>query len=320
VTARRHHYVWQKYLEPWTDGEGESPQLWWLRRDKAVPIRIGTKNVAVERDFYRLPDLDPRDAQFVRDLLFQGRVHPKLRELNEGWIARFENFFTLHRAARSLAQNNPAALALLEESLIGAQEDEYQKMEGNAVEYIAALQAGNVDFFRDPTHATRFLWFLAHQYFRTKAMREGIRATFRTEEERDRFERMWPILRYAFATNVGWSIFAERRAVPLQVFQAPPNTEFITGDQPVLNTHGAFVEPRKLIEEFEFFYPVSPSRAAILSGHSIYQGAHGTVLDPFRVAYFNQTIELGAHEQLFAQSEDVLKALMPTFCAKSRAL
>jgi hypothetical protein len=53
------------------------------------------------------------------------------------------------------------------------------------------------------------------------------------------------------------------------------------------------------------------TRAAILSGHSIYQ--HGMTLEPLRMNYLNQTIEFIAYEQLFAKSEDSLKTIPPMF-------
>jgi hypothetical protein len=56
--------------------------------------------------------------------------------------------------------------------------------------------------------------------------------------------------------------------------------------------------------ELELYYPVSPTRAAILSGHNIYR--HGMTLEPLRMAYLNQTIEFIAYEQLFAKSEEPL--------------
>jgi hypothetical protein len=168
-----------------------------------------------------------------------------------------------------------------------------------------------VRFFEDTNEAVEFSYFLAHQYFRTKAIRNRIRDTFPEQGHKDRFDRTWPIFRYIFATNIGYSIFADRKQFKLQVLNAAPNMEFITGDQPAVNTYGAFVAPNTPLGDLELYYPVSPTRAAILSGHSIYQ--HGMTLEPLRMNYLNQTIELVAYEQLFAQSEDSLESIAPTF-------
>ncbi len=95
--------------------------------------------------------------------------------------------------------------------------------------------------------------------------------------------------------------------------------KFITSDQPAINTYGAFVPERTPIEKMELFYPVSPTRAVILSGHPVYQDTHGKVLEPFRMSVLNQAIERVAYEQLFADSDDALNPLVPYFCSRDTA-
>jgi hypothetical protein len=280
---------------------------------------VDTTKVAAERDFYRLEHLDPHDAQFIRALAFRDGVTPKLRKLNENWIGQFEAFFALHRFAQESVGQHSVASAELEKSLIEFQEKAYQRMEDDFLPMLTALQVGNTSFFKDDDRATRFCWFLVHQYFRTKAMRDRIRVQFKDAGHLARFDRTWPILRYVFATNVAFSIFIERHSTPLQVLLAAPDMEFITSDQPVVNTYGAFIDRGSLVDELELFYPVSPTRAAILSRHSVYHGADGNVLDPFRMTYLNQAMERVAHEQLFAKSEETLRSLVPTFCSQRHA-
>lgn len=315
MTTRRQHYVWQKYLEPWTLTKGKARQLWCLRRGAPSPILLDIKNVAVERDFYRLRDLQAGDIDFVKTIAFGPKTNPKLRELNEGWIAQFDLFLRLQRAARNHPKASEALLKTLDEQMIEYQENAYSRMETDAVGHLIALQAADVRFFDDSDHAADFSYFLAHQYFRTKAIRNRIRSTFSQQSFKDRFDRTWPLFRYVFATNIGYSIFAERKTLKLQVLNAAPGMEFITGDQPAINTYGAFVAPNIVLDELELYYPVSPTRAAILSGHSIYQ--HGMTLEPLRMAYLNQTIEFIAYEQLFARTSEPLRNISPMFQGES---
>jgi hypothetical protein len=101
-----------------------------------------------------------------------------------------------------------------------------------------------------------------------------------------------------------------RKAVP---FQVAPGTEFITADQPAINTYGALVAPMVPLDEVELYYPASPSRALIISSHSTYKNVHEQEIDPFRVNYLSQTIELVAHVQLIARSQEALKGLVSRF-------
>ena len=90
---------------------------------------------------------------------------------------------------------------------------------------------------------------------RPKAMRYRIRGRFNTLAAKERFDRTWPIFRYIYATNVGYFIFAHRKTMKLQVVNAPDGTEFITADQPAINTHGAFLSPETPVQDVELFYP-----------------------------------------------------------------
>src|SRR3569833_96395 len=314
MTTRRQHYVWQKYLEPWTTRKNNAQQLWCLRKNSRIPFQTETKNVAVERDFYRLRDLDETDGDFVRSVAFGDRTNQTLRELNEGWIAGFEALFELHKAARFSPNASQSLREALDAQLIEHQEQQYSRMETDAVEHLAALQVGDVSFFEDDDQAISFCYFLAHQYFRTKAIRDRIKKTHDTAKRKDRFNRTWPLFRYVFATNVGYAIFEERKTVKLRGGRAPPGIEFITGDQPAVNTYGAFIAANVPVEDVELYYPVSPTRAVVLSGHRVYQNVHGIQLAPFRANYLNQTIERIAYEQLFAKSEATLRAVASEFC------
>jgi Protein of unknown function (DUF4238) len=315
--TRRQHYVWQKYLEPWTVKKGKARQLWCLRRKGASAFLVDTKNVAVERDFYRLSALTKADAAFIRRLAFNDKTNQSLRALNVRWIEIFETLFGLLDLGRTVAKGDRTALEALEREMIESQEREHSRLESAASQHMAALVAGKVAFFEDDTNAVEFSYFLAQQYFRTKAIRDRIRETFQ-ESEKALFDRTWPILRHIFATNIGYSIFANRRSMPLQVMRAAPDMEFITSDQPVVNTHGAFMSPTTPVEELELYYPISPTRAVIISGHSVYRDIHGKELHPFRTSYLNQAIELVAYEQLLAKSEAALNAIAPGFCRRSQ--
>jgi hypothetical protein len=261
-------------------------------------------------------DLNGTDGDFVRTLAFKNDTNRLLRDLNEKWISTFETFVALQRAANAHSNANQILLDALDNQMIEYQEDAYSRMEADAIPQLIALRTGDASFFQDDHQAARFSDFLAHQYFRTKAMRDRIRATFHASTEKSRFDRTWPILRYVFATNVGYSIFVNRKSMQLQVLNAAPGMEFITADQPAVNTYGAFVTPDTPAKELELYYPVSPTHAAIISGHAVYKQVHDRALEPFRMNYLNQTIEFVAHEQLFAKSEATLRTVSSEFCKR----
>ena len=171
MTTRRQHYVWQKYLKPWTTKKGRVPQIWCLRREGPAPIRLGITNVAVQRDFYRLRNLERGDVEFVRAMGISQNTSPMVRETNERWIAMIGGMIDMQRTLRDRLSGSPQLREELDRVMIEHQEDDYSRMESRAVAHLEALQGGDVTFFADDEEAIKFSYFLAHQYFRTKAHR-----------------------------------------------------------------------------------------------------------------------------------------------------
>ena len=55
----KQHYVFQRYLSAWTINN----QVWCKRNGKKFPT--GTINVAQQRDFYRIKDLNDDEKKFL---------------------------------------------------------------------------------------------------------------------------------------------------------------------------------------------------------------------------------------------------------------
>jgi hypothetical protein len=161
MTTRRQHYVWQAYLEAWATPKGKANQLWCLRRGNPEPFFTDTANVAVERDLYRVRDLQEGDAAFVRWLAINPKTNAKMRSLTEGWISRMEMFLNLMRSAKAAVRSSERLMGELEVQMIEFQEDEYSRLESDALSQLAALRQGDVSFFDDEKQAMRFSYFLA---------------------------------------------------------------------------------------------------------------------------------------------------------------
>lgn len=71
-TPRRHHYVPQHYLKAFT--ESESEYLWVFDKDKDKVYSTGTKNAAVERDFYELISITGESDKAILEGFFSEQV------------------------------------------------------------------------------------------------------------------------------------------------------------------------------------------------------------------------------------------------------
>ncbi len=94
------------------------------------------------------------------------------------------------------------------------------------------------------------------------------------------------------------------------VIEAPDGMEFITGDQPIINTY-AGQDTNAWAERDEYFYPVSPRRALILSENIDSHALHGSQVSPLRAHVLNDMMANAAHEQRFASRRESLENLQP---------
>src|SRR4051812_21425524 len=113
MKIRRQHYVWKKYLEPWTS-EGK---VWCLRQNGGDPFYTNPINVAVERDFYKLTDLTADDLTFIHEFVIKQTNNANLRKLNERWVKMFDVIFKLDKRIRNSQGINPEIVNFLDENL-----------------------------------------------------------------------------------------------------------------------------------------------------------------------------------------------------------
>lgn len=207
MTTRRQHYVPQMLLRPWCTAKGDAQQLWALRRCTAEPFLTETKNVAVQKDFYRLTESFPDDIKWVRSLGFTEKGPDGLRELNEGWIRLFEIFWST-QDLRHHVHGFVDLITELDRQLIERQEDYYCLMEDTAVKDMEALKRGDVSFFRDDHRAVAFCFFLMNQYFRTKKLHDHMRKQFDSDGHAARFVSLADPSGHLFDQHGIWCICA----------------------------------------------------------------------------------------------------------------
>jgi len=300
-TTRRQHYVWRKYLEPWTaDGK-----LWCLRTGNIAPFHTNPINVAVERDFYKLHPLEPNDLEFIRRVSIQPIKNDTLRELNEGWLQQFKLLTALVELVRKNDKLSSAFQSDVDGLLIELEEKTQMRLEHGVSTYLDQLLAGDTSFFENDKSATEFCVFVAYQYFRTKARKEAVLNQFDGKDQ-VLMRRCWPVLMHVFATNVGHSIFVRRKTERLVLISNESSVEFITGDQPVLNTYAAHVSPLDGVEKVEFYYPISPTKAVIFTDSNVHLASETAGIGSFRATYFNQLVERCSNELLFARHRAAL--------------
>lgn len=305
--SRRQHHVWRSYLEAWAIDQ----IIFCLQGDRIFPSNVS--GVAVERDFHKLQALTSADIKGVRWLV--GEPHPATKRVDENFLASF--------GLPGWLQTNPPPHLIgddeyetqLRYQIINAEEDWHAAIEQEMVPILAALRCRNVSVYADDKQCIPFLHFLCLQSLRTKGVRDRIAART-TEINGFSVARCWNILRHIFAVRAGASLYLERKKRPLWLLKNNTDTQFITGDQPVINL---FASPNreKSPELLAYYYPVSPTTAIVLDEVEHRSGyTSGPVTDE-QVKTLNRCIQDASHRQVFGNSEAILISLTEARSAQS---
>lgn len=300
TTPRRHHYVWKHYLRAWEKEENIC-----VLRKGTKPFKTSPENVAVMRDFYRIPTLHEEDERFVQAFIEQEQTHPMLRKLNAGWLRPYIKLSRLRRFVDSHAECDAEVLQELERMEIQVEENLHGRIETRAVDLLADLLKGSCDLWEVEHDAMDFAFFISLQHMRTKRMRDLLAACYPEGESRDAMLRMWPVLRLILVTNMGWSLFSERAEWKLRALKVGGQIPFITTDQPTQNLMTGD-GPNSLA----LFYPISPQRAVILE-HRCNDTVVGDKddLSDETVSILNQKMYGYSHEQVFGSDLGYLEKL-----------
>lgn len=302
MKKRRHHYIWQHYLCPWASDR----KIWCLRDGKV--FETSTINIGQERDFYRVEELSSQDIEYIRVMAVNSSVG-LLKRSNEDWLPIFQHIFKV----RDLLISKGIRKDDLEESMdifLNNIEEEFHAMiEGNSIKYINNLIALDVTFFDNEEDRMAFYHYLCVQYLRTKNIKENLLKNMSSmpQTRHINMDGCWSIMRHIFATNIAFSLFADK-TFKLVLAEAAGSEKYITGDQPIINTFAVVAGRNNLPEDMEFYYPISPSTALLVTRSKEYSPSEKISIGNDDVVKYNNAIFKSSFEQIYASSKDQLSA------------
>jgi Protein of unknown function (DUF4238) len=173
------------------------------------------------------------------------------------------------------------------------------------------LRREDLDFLREyirenANEAAVFYRGLAVQYARTNHIKQ-----IRLVMDRDRFalyQRIANPLVHILATNVGLSLYAERKRHKIILLDNATDVPFVTADQPVINLASApkdTTPPTK----FELYYPLSPRKAMLLiEPSSDFHSGDSSVSETF-VNLYNLRMAAHSYRQVYSVSPHALESV-----------
>ncbi len=302
VKVRGQHYVWRYYLQAWADGAGV---IHCLRDGKIFPVQ--PKDVAKERDFYRLKSLTQEDITFIE--LFAIKPAPAhLQKLHRNLIAAFSKITRLNDAANSSLPEGHEVRQALDIAVNNAEELLHGGIEQSAQKYLDALRKGDASFFPDDRGLPNFLYYLSAQHFRTKGLKEKLFEKSYPLGTSAYLEKTWNVLNHIFAGNLGWSLYAERKQHQLIILENDTGIPLLTADQPTINIHAA--GDGQPPERLAFYYPLSPRLAMLLLDEPPQdQATFSRRLTAAEVDAYNRTMVERSYQMVFSADRQQLESI-----------
>ena len=260
------------------------------------------------RDFYKLKELSLHDIEAIRNLAIEPSK-PHLQELNKGWLEPFNAVFKIKSMIDKMGIDHPEINTALDDAIHNLEEELHSGIESSAIKYIDSILNENIDFYSTEKGCMDFAYYLCVQYVRTQKIQDNIFKNFRNIKSVN-IENVWNVMRHIYATNMAWVLFAERNRFRMILIHNQSEAPLITGDQPVVNTYAVGKLVNETVDEVEFYYPVSPKLAILISEKEEYQSVSELVFNSEEAHLYNSYILKSFHEQIYSNSRETLESII----------
>ncbi len=259
--------------------------------------------IGLERDFYKLKELSSIDIATINKIM--GTFPPHLRELNKGWIEAFNLAFRLRQIIENDGPTDPEVIKLLDEAIHNFEEDIHTRIENSAAQHMDSILGEDISFFHTEDGRIEFTYYICVQYMRTRKIRASVLDAVREIKSIDT-EKIWNVLSHIFATNLASNIVTHK-SLKMVLLKNQSALDFIAGDQPVINTFAVGSSMDTETKQLEFYYPVSPKLAILITERAELKDAEALMCSEADVDNYNKMIVDQMHSQLYGASDTVLR-------------
>lgn len=330
----KQHYVFQAYLKAWTTKD----QIWCCRNRRKCFL-TNVLNIAQERDFYRIKDLNSDEEKFIMLIL-----HKQPQEIKTTVKKQMEVYqkplhwqkavTAITSAVKTSVYKDKAPPPEIQDLFLQADkfaesaindmvEDLYSEDEGELITMIEDLKAGNTDFYYHPYHKPNmvfdntkraFLSYLCSQHYRTKAARkrliDGLNEILKSDMFGQLGIRKENIRPEHVAFHIFWFIeglladsLYERNA-HLSILNNQTSIPFLTTDQPVINVLADYQDITDMPKDVVLYYPLSPTTAITVNDAN---KEHYINLSETEVKKYNDMLTSASFELIFSNSKEVVE-------------
>lgn len=297
MIKKRQHYVSRYYLKAWACNK---ERIYCLRENKIFQSNL--MGVAQEKYFYELQNLTENEQKIIHFLGIE-KSNKMLQEIHLSFLNKYLLIFNIEKELTIKNIYEDDLNKIIEEHKVNFEEDYHSEIESIGIKYIDLIRNKDIDFYYDEKSNDRmmFLFFLTLQYMRTKRRKNQ---SIRAANNKVNMSKIWPILAHIWATNLSHNLHLDK-SFNLILLENKSNLNFITSDQPIVNTYA--MNSNELEDnELEFYYPLSP-KLAILITKNISDCKKLVITENEKIKEYNEMMNTEKEEQLFAEREAELE-------------
>lgn len=280
--TKKSHYVWQYYLKSWATKDSIYCSI-----DGRTPFLTSLDNVANKRYFYKLKKFNEDEKEFLINLINKNLPSFVVDSLKE-YINNIEKYFQwqdTHNASTTNEVNN-----------IQIGEDEMSSIETGCLKLINNLKSGNIQYCISEENRITLYIFVAMQYLRTKRIYDDL---VQGNLQEINTENIIAPFRKIMSFNIAYYFYALDYKILL--LRNRTNQEFITSDQPVINTLVDYSKLNRHTDDMKLYYPISPSIAILITRDEQIDG-EVKYLDLNSVEKYNMQMVMASQHQVYCSS------------------
>lgn len=290
--VKKQHYVWRYYLNPWKKNLKEK-KIWTYIFEANKVDYVSLMDVAQESFFYKMYELSP--VEILACWNFAKQFPPFMWSIAESLLKGYE---AISNNMMSESDKRDFSLHVLDNM-----QTNIEKM-GRPL-----LSCHSLEDLRNIPDKYQAVYYLCTQYSRTKKMREnGINGYIQLKKPllSELYRKAFPYISILMATKLGHSIAVANPNTRYIFVKNESSIPFITCDQPAINLKIDEVDDIGDVQDFELFYPTSPSTAIMIVFDPQLEEYSEIIADDNFVDDKNKKMCKNALSFIFANGKDIL--------------
>lgn len=304
---RGQHYVWSYYLTSWSN---ESEQVYCLRNNTV--FEANPKKIAKARDFYRVRNLSAEEILILEKGFIKEDWHEDIKQINREWIELFTKLFRVKEQLERVGEWNEKKEYDMDVMLNNLVEDFHSEIEKANITRLDSLKNKDMNFLQSEEERFDFIFFLCLQYVRTNMMKNNVLRSFAAGPVSippKQIENIWSILYFILATNLALNL-SSNSGYCVKILRNDSSVPFITGDQPVVNTHANYSIYDEETKELELYYPINPMMALLITSLNCEDKPAIVDIEDNKVIMYNTLIYNASEEQIYSNDLTTFKELI----------